>query len=299
MPEKVTTIDDALRVYRERNLGSELLPQIPAGVEIQLGSASMVEDREWIEVTIPSHVGYALGPSLRGHTTLAKGSSSFLAGNRDPQTANGSGDYPVLSRSSPTGHPLSAPSSPTPAQGSGRGDTASIQPRSADQTTTRRTEKTTIEWVVSNPKKIIFPNVCPCCGVVANSSISLGARKGGGTGYHLVTHESISVPYCRECIDHWPREVTKFEAGIFCLLAFFAFAAFVDRSAPLLGWTIVVVFVAWAFVCSQVNERRAKKWMKPACVSKKRAVEMRVPSTFGFASHPYAEAFKKANHLLP
>jgi hypothetical protein len=71
MSRKVKTIDDALVLYRERNLTSDVISHVPGDQEIQLGSTAVYEGREWIEVTlVDGSTGYALGPSVRGHTTL-------------------------------------------------------------------------------------------------------------------------------------------------------------------------------------------------------------------------------------
>lgn len=70
MPAKAITIDSTLRLYRERDPDSSVVAQLPKGAAIELGSATVVEGREWIEATVEDKVGYVLGPSVRGHTTL-------------------------------------------------------------------------------------------------------------------------------------------------------------------------------------------------------------------------------------
>jgi hypothetical protein len=67
--QRVKTLDDAVLMYRDRDLNSPTFPPPPVGTELLLGSSSMLDGREWLEVTLPDGVqGYALGPNLRGHT---------------------------------------------------------------------------------------------------------------------------------------------------------------------------------------------------------------------------------------
>lgn len=69
--QRVTTIDAALQVFRERRIGSAPLAGVAKGTLIQLGGSEVFEDREWIEVITPEGItGYALYPSVRAHTTL-------------------------------------------------------------------------------------------------------------------------------------------------------------------------------------------------------------------------------------
>lgn len=64
---KVKTLDSALVVYRNCDLKSSAI-SVPGATEIQLGSMSLVDGREWVEVTLPSgHRGYAIGPNVRSH----------------------------------------------------------------------------------------------------------------------------------------------------------------------------------------------------------------------------------------
>jgi len=68
---KVLTTDDALQVYQARDLKSGEITRLPGGVDIQLGEITVLEGRQWIEVALTSGAtGYALGPSVRGHTTF-------------------------------------------------------------------------------------------------------------------------------------------------------------------------------------------------------------------------------------
>jgi len=219
--------------------------------------------------------------------------------SRACQAPSVGGTTPESSQSSPSSPALGAPSSePTPADGGERGKPAAMLRKSmtTDDTTARRREKA-IKWVSAHPDRIIFPGICPCCRGGAKSSIRIGARKGGGgTGLHLVQYESINVPYCYKCRDHWPRKPTKIEIGIFWLLVIVASGEFAG-SNTLWGWAFAVAAVAAFAVPASVDLRRVEKLKKPSCVSQGCAVKMRVPSTFRFASHSYAEAFIKANHL--
>lgn len=71
MPQKVTTTDNTLLVYRDRDLSSSVIAQIPKDHELQLGRAEEFEGREWMKATLEDGSdGYVLGPSVRGHTTL-------------------------------------------------------------------------------------------------------------------------------------------------------------------------------------------------------------------------------------
>lgn len=68
--EKVMTTVDGLQVYRERDLNSTVIAHIPKGVELQLGTATVFEECEWIEVTFQDSVGYVFGFHARTHTTF-------------------------------------------------------------------------------------------------------------------------------------------------------------------------------------------------------------------------------------
>ena len=70
MLQKVTTTDDMLQVYQDRDVSSRVIVQARRGAEIHLGAATVHEGREWMEAIIEDNVGYVLGPSARGHTTL-------------------------------------------------------------------------------------------------------------------------------------------------------------------------------------------------------------------------------------
>jgi hypothetical protein len=70
-PQKVTTLDDTLQVFRERDLSSTVIARLPKGIEIVLSASTVFEGRDWIEATIEGvDSGYVLYPSARGHTTL-------------------------------------------------------------------------------------------------------------------------------------------------------------------------------------------------------------------------------------
>src|SRR5689334_14985202 len=70
MSQRVTAIDDALQIYSDRDLNSTVIAHVHKGVEIQLGSITSFEGRQWIEANMEDKVGYVLGPSARGHTTF-------------------------------------------------------------------------------------------------------------------------------------------------------------------------------------------------------------------------------------
>ena len=65
------TTDDTLQVYAGRDLSSGIIARLPKSREIQLSAGEVFERREWMEATLSDGtVGYTLGPSARGHTTL-------------------------------------------------------------------------------------------------------------------------------------------------------------------------------------------------------------------------------------
>src|SRR5258707_7068820 len=69
--EKITTIDEALQVYSDRDLNSAVVAQLSKGVEIHLGSSTIFEGRQWIEATVEgANSGFLLYSSACGHTTL-------------------------------------------------------------------------------------------------------------------------------------------------------------------------------------------------------------------------------------
>jgi hypothetical protein len=71
MPQKITTTDDALQFYQDRDLSSAVIARVPTGLDIQVGAATVREGREWLEATLEDgKAGYILGPSARSHTTL-------------------------------------------------------------------------------------------------------------------------------------------------------------------------------------------------------------------------------------
>jgi hypothetical protein len=76
----VKTLDDGLRVFEKRELGSAVRFQPPPGFEIRLGAVFEVDGREWIEAALPDGTsGYVLGSSARSHTapvTAAKAGTS-------------------------------------------------------------------------------------------------------------------------------------------------------------------------------------------------------------------------------
>jgi hypothetical protein len=66
----VTTTDDKLQLYQDRDLCSLILRKIGKGVVVQLGAKSEFEGREWLEAVVERQAGYVLGPSARSFTTL-------------------------------------------------------------------------------------------------------------------------------------------------------------------------------------------------------------------------------------
>lgn len=67
---KVRTLDDALLVYQDRDLSSGVVARPPNGTEVQLGSLSELDGREWLEAVLPNgDKGYVLGVSVRSHAT--------------------------------------------------------------------------------------------------------------------------------------------------------------------------------------------------------------------------------------
>lgn len=79
---KVRTTDNALRVFEACDVNSAVRSQLPIEAEIQLGTASEIGGREWIEATLPNGTsGYVVGASLRSHTTpvLSPGEDSPFA----------------------------------------------------------------------------------------------------------------------------------------------------------------------------------------------------------------------------
>jgi hypothetical protein len=65
----VKTVDDALVVYRDRDLQSDIVARPAKGTEIQLRSVSDLGGREWLETVLPNgHTGYVLGASVRSHS---------------------------------------------------------------------------------------------------------------------------------------------------------------------------------------------------------------------------------------
>jgi len=73
MPQPVITTDDMLQVYQDRDLDSTVIAHLAKGVEIQLDAATVHEGRQWMAATLEDgSVGYVLGPSAHGHTTLGE-----------------------------------------------------------------------------------------------------------------------------------------------------------------------------------------------------------------------------------
>lgn len=66
---RVKTLDGTLMLYQGRDLRSSVISRLPAEAEIQLGSRSEVDGREWLEARLPNGTGgYVLGASARSHT---------------------------------------------------------------------------------------------------------------------------------------------------------------------------------------------------------------------------------------
>jgi len=73
---KVRTLDDSLRLFQNRDLNSPVIEDIPEGAEVQLGAASEIEGREWVEAATPGGSrGYLVSASARSHTEPAGKSS--------------------------------------------------------------------------------------------------------------------------------------------------------------------------------------------------------------------------------
>jgi type IV pilus assembly protein PilA len=67
---KVKTVDNALRLFCQRDLISPSQP-LDKGVEIQLGTVSVLDGREWVEVALPDgSFNFALGSAVRSHTDM-------------------------------------------------------------------------------------------------------------------------------------------------------------------------------------------------------------------------------------
>ena len=65
---KVRTVDAGLSVYQAPDLGVTFVP-LPAGTEIELGSMSEPDGRQWFGVILPNgDRGYVLAASIRSHT---------------------------------------------------------------------------------------------------------------------------------------------------------------------------------------------------------------------------------------
>jgi hypothetical protein len=69
----VTVTEDSLPVYQDRDLSSAVIAQVPNGhgITTRLDVAKDRIGREWLEATLADGtIGYILGTSARGHTTL-------------------------------------------------------------------------------------------------------------------------------------------------------------------------------------------------------------------------------------
>jgi small-conductance mechanosensitive channel len=68
----VNTIDNALTVFSDRNLSSTF-GLLDKGVSIQLGTVSVVDDREWVEVGLVNGSSrFALASAVRSHTDVPR-----------------------------------------------------------------------------------------------------------------------------------------------------------------------------------------------------------------------------------
>ena len=64
----VRTLDGEMILYKNCDLKSAIVGSLTSGIEIQLGSVSVVDGREWVEAALPNGDRcYALGPSVRSH----------------------------------------------------------------------------------------------------------------------------------------------------------------------------------------------------------------------------------------
>lgn len=77
---RIRTTDNAVRILQAHDLNSTVVAELPGGTEVQLGAASEIDGREWLEATLQDgSSGYVLGPIARGHSlTIAAQSSSAL-----------------------------------------------------------------------------------------------------------------------------------------------------------------------------------------------------------------------------
>jgi hypothetical protein len=87
----VTTTDDDLTLYKERDLSSSVIARVSKGRKIQLGAPELIDGREWMAATLDNSVGYVLGPSARGHTTLGIARSLVLANSPNDGSATTAG----------------------------------------------------------------------------------------------------------------------------------------------------------------------------------------------------------------
>lgn len=73
---RIRTVDGAVRILQDRNLDSAVVAELPEGAEVQLGAASYVDGREWLQVTMQNGTaGYVLGPMARGHSRISTAES--------------------------------------------------------------------------------------------------------------------------------------------------------------------------------------------------------------------------------
>jgi hypothetical protein len=78
MRQIVTTTDDRLQLYQDRDLRSVILLQMEKGIVVQSGANSEFEGREWLEAVVELQRGYVLGASARSHTALEDATKSAM-----------------------------------------------------------------------------------------------------------------------------------------------------------------------------------------------------------------------------
>lgn len=99
MANSVTTTDDTLRVLASPDLHSEVLAQLPKGTVVKLGDVATFDQREWMKLTLEDGTsGYALAPSVRGHTTLGSERAEFFGMAAVPIADGTNRSLPVVLR---------------------------------------------------------------------------------------------------------------------------------------------------------------------------------------------------------
>jgi hypothetical protein len=288
MPLKVSTIDDLLQVYQNSDLSSETIAQLAKGVELQLDESIMQEGRQWMKAQLQDgRVGFVLGPSARSHTTLG------CAAGSEPRELS-----PAAGRPSAV---ASYARQDTSADVSGL-DSSSRATSASDTSISRSQPKRELVYVwIGNPKSVLFPKLCPCCGSAADSSLEIEGSKITGNLLGSTVHtKSFEVPYCSACKDHFPNFGPAILVCILAGLTVFLAPIVIERGLFIRLLVLLSVLGIWAYIVS-VYIGKIRRLMKPSCIRQGRAVAMgygRASDTvFIFASHSYAKAFELANSL--